>query len=121
MRLVSVMQVPAGPAQLKQFKDPVFRISNLYSIRTREGKVIPFRPRPQQLQVFKKGGQTVAYIKCDFGRLIPAAVLRKELGCAELVWHTELTGHAVLINHLVDLTELVIGANLAGGSLHRCD
>ena len=51
MRLVSVMQVPAGPAQLKQFKDPVFRISNLYSIRTREGKVIPFRPRPQQLQV----------------------------------------------------------------------
>ena len=51
MRLVGVMQVPAGPAQLKRFKDPVFRISNLYSIRTREGKVIPFRPRPQQLQV----------------------------------------------------------------------
>ena len=51
MRLVSVMQVQAGPAQLKRFKDPVFRISNLYSIRTREGKVIPFRPRPQQLQV----------------------------------------------------------------------
>ena len=37
--------------QLKRFKDPVFRISSLYSIRTREGKVIPFRPRPQQLQV----------------------------------------------------------------------
>ena len=37
--------------QLKRFKDPVFRISNLYSIRTREGKVIPFRPRPQQPQV----------------------------------------------------------------------
>ena len=51
MRLVDVMQLPAGPAQLKRFKDPVFRISNLYSIRTREGKVIPFRPRPQQLQV----------------------------------------------------------------------
>ena len=51
MRLVDVMQVRAGPAQLKRFKDPVFRISNLYSIRTREGKVIPFRPRPQQLQV----------------------------------------------------------------------
>ena len=45
------MQLPAGPAQLKRFKDPVFRISNLYSIRTREGKVIPFRPRRQQLQV----------------------------------------------------------------------
>ena len=27
------------------------RISNLYSIRTREGKVIPFGPRPQQPQV----------------------------------------------------------------------
>jgi hypothetical protein len=35
------MQVPAGPAQLKRFKDPIFRISNLYSIRTREGEVIP--------------------------------------------------------------------------------
>ena len=45
------MQLPTGAAQLKRFKDPVFRISNLYSIRTREGKVIPFRPRPQQLQV----------------------------------------------------------------------
>jgi hypothetical protein len=45
------MQVPVGPVQLKRFKDPVFRISNLYSIRIREGKVIPFRPRPQQPQV----------------------------------------------------------------------
>ena len=45
------MKLPTDPAQLKRFKDPVFRISNLYSIRTREGKVIPFRPRRQQLQV----------------------------------------------------------------------
>ena len=51
MRVGSVMKLPTDPAQLKRFKDPVFRISNLYSIRTREGKVIPFRPRRQQLQV----------------------------------------------------------------------
>src|SRR6478736_6129535 len=50
---------------------------------------------------------------------VPAAVLRKELGCAELARHPEFTGHAVLISHLVDLTELVIGANLPSGSFHR--
>ena len=28
----------------EEFRDPIWRISNLYQIRTREGKVIPFRP-----------------------------------------------------------------------------
>ena len=33
------------------FRDPIWRISNLYSIRTRDGQIIPFRPRPQQLEL----------------------------------------------------------------------
>jgi hypothetical protein len=34
----------------EKFRDPIWRISKLYSIRIREGKVIPFRGRPQQVQ-----------------------------------------------------------------------
>ena len=33
------------------FRDPIWRISNLYSIRTRDGQIIPFHPRPQQLEL----------------------------------------------------------------------
>jgi hypothetical protein len=47
------MQATLDPKQLQRFRDPVWRISNLYAIRTREGKVVPFRPRPQQLQVLQ--------------------------------------------------------------------
>ena len=38
-------------SEIEKFRDPIFRTSNLYSIRERGGKVIPFRPRPQQWQV----------------------------------------------------------------------
>lgn len=54
------------PAKEK-FRDPVWRISNLYSIRTRDGKVIPFRPRPQQVQVldmiFRLGLKRIVILK----------------------------------------------------------
>jgi hypothetical protein len=44
-----------------------WRIGNLYSIRTRDGKVIPFRPRPQQEQVlemiFKEGLKRIVILK----------------------------------------------------------
>ena len=45
------MEATLDPKQLQRFRDPVWRISNLYAIRTRDGKVVPFRPRPQQLEV----------------------------------------------------------------------
>ena len=40
-----------------RLRDPVWRISNLYAIRTRDGKVVPLRPRPQQLQVPQMAGR----------------------------------------------------------------
>ena len=36
---------------LEAFRDPCFRLSRLYSIRTRDGSVIKFAPRPQQAQI----------------------------------------------------------------------
>ena len=51
----------------EKFRDPIWRIGNLYSIRTREGKLIPFRPRPQQQQVlemiFKQGLKRIVILK----------------------------------------------------------
>ena len=51
----------------ERFRDPIWRISNLYAIRTRDGKVIPFRPRPQQEQVlemiFKQGLKRIVILK----------------------------------------------------------
>jgi hypothetical protein len=51
----------------EKFRDPVWRIGNLYSIRTREGKVIPFRPRAQQQQViemvFTQGLKRIVILK----------------------------------------------------------
>ena len=38
-------------AALEAFRDPLWRLGNLYSIRTREGFIIPFRPRQQQQQI----------------------------------------------------------------------
>jgi hypothetical protein len=53
-----------GLPEIDKFRDPIWRISNLYSIRTRDGKVIPFRPRPQQSQVldmiFRRGLKRIA-------------------------------------------------------------
>ena len=41
------------PRDIEAFQDPIWRISNLYSIRLRDGSVIRFRPRPQQLAVLE--------------------------------------------------------------------
>ncbi|HEY0725862.1 MAG TPA: hypothetical protein VGD41_18080, partial [Pyrinomonadaceae bacterium] len=38
-------------AALEAFRDPVWRLNSLYSIRTRDGSIIPFRPRQQQQQI----------------------------------------------------------------------
>ena len=35
-------------AAFEAFLDPLWRLGNLYSIRTRDGSIIKFRPRPQQ-------------------------------------------------------------------------
>ena len=56
-----------GLFEIDRFRDPIWRISNLYSIRTRDGKVIPFRPRPQQAQVlemiFTQGLKRIVILK----------------------------------------------------------
>ena len=61
------MQAPLDPKRLQRFRDPVWRISNLYAIRTRDGKVVPFRPRSQQLQVlqmiFNQGLKRIVVLK----------------------------------------------------------
>jgi hypothetical protein len=47
----AVPQAPSGideKAALEAFRDPLWRLGNLYSIRTRDGSIIPFRPRQQQ-------------------------------------------------------------------------
>ena len=46
--------LPSGvdeAAALEAFRDPCWRLDNLYSIRTRDGSIIKFRPRPQQRQI----------------------------------------------------------------------
>ena len=56
-----------GQSDIDKFRDPIWRFSNLYSIRTRDGKVIPFRPRPQQVQVldmiFRRGLKRIVILK----------------------------------------------------------
>ena len=56
-----------GLSDIDKFRDPVWRISNLYAIRTRDGKVVPFRPRPQQLQVlqmiYRQGLKRIVILK----------------------------------------------------------
>jgi hypothetical protein len=52
----SKQAVPQAPgidaeALLEALRDPIRRLSNLYSIRTRDGSVIKFVPRPQQAQI----------------------------------------------------------------------
>ncbi|MGA9580024.1 MAG: hypothetical protein WBV90_20600 [Terrimicrobiaceae bacterium] len=55
------------PRDIEAFQDPIWRISNLYSIRIRDGSVIRFRPRPQQLAVlemlFSHGHKRIIILK----------------------------------------------------------
>jgi hypothetical protein len=58
-RMARIASKQAGPqpsgideeAALEAFRDPRWRLGNLYSIRTREGFIIPFRPRQQQQRI----------------------------------------------------------------------
>ena len=54
-------------AALEAFRDPCWRLNNLYSIRTRGGSIIKFRPRPQQRQIidliYQQGCKRVIILK----------------------------------------------------------
>ena len=52
---------------LEAFRDPVWRLERLYSIRTRDGSVIKFAPRPQQAQIidliYRQGCRRIIILK----------------------------------------------------------
>jgi hypothetical protein len=52
---------------LEAFRDPCWRLGNFYSIRTRDGSIIKFRPRPQQQQIidliYRQGCQRIIILK----------------------------------------------------------
>ena len=54
-------------SEIEKFRDPIWRTSHLYSIRERGGKVIRFRPRPQQSQVldmiYRRGLKRIVILK----------------------------------------------------------
>jgi hypothetical protein len=76
-------------AEIDKFRDPIWRISNLYSIRTRDGKVISFRPRPQQEQVFemifKRGLKRIVILKA---RQLGFSTLLGIICADQLCWTT---------------------------------
>jgi hypothetical protein len=86
---------------IDKFRDPIWRISNLYSIRTRDGKVIPFRPRPQQAQVlemiFKKGLKDIVIPKArqlGFSTLL-GVICTDRLCCEDLRRSEEILTGAI--------------------------
>ena len=76
-------------SEIEKFRDPIWRISNLYSIRERGGKVITFRPRPQQLQVltmiFRHGFKRIIILKA---RQIGFSTLLGVICADQLCWNT---------------------------------
>ena len=76
-------------SDIDKFRDPIWRISNLYSIRTRDGKVIPFRPRPQQAQVLemilKRGLKRIVILKA---RQLGFSTLLGIICADQLCWTT---------------------------------
>ena len=69
-RKQAVPQAAAGidtQQALEAFRDPVWRLERLYSIRTRDGSVIKFAPRPQQAQIidliYRKGCRRIIILK----------------------------------------------------------
>ena len=72
-----------------KFRDPIWRISNLYSIRTRDGKVIPFRPRPQQQRVlemiYRQGLKRIVILKA---RQLGFSTLLGVICTDQLCWTT---------------------------------
>ena len=66
----AIPQAPSGADAeqlLERLRSPVWRLENLYSIRTRDGSIIPFRPRPQQRQIidmiYRQGCKRVVILK----------------------------------------------------------
>ena len=69
-RKQAVPQAAAGvdtQQALEAFRDPVWRLERLYSIRTRDGSVIKFAPRPQQAQIidliYRQGCRRIIILK----------------------------------------------------------
>ena len=75
--------------RLEKFRDPIFRTSHLYSIRERGGKVIPFRPRPQQSQIlnmiYRRGLKRIVILKA---RQIGFSTLLGVICADQLCWNT---------------------------------
>jgi nucleoid-associated protein YgaU len=88
-------------SEIEKFRDPIWRISNLYSIRERGGKVIPFRPRPQQAQVldmiFRRGLKRIVILKA---RQLGFSTLLGVICADQLCWNT---GRQI---SLIDKTQL---------------
>ena len=78
-----------GLSDIDKFRDPIWRIGSLYSIRTRDGKVIPFRPRPQQLKVltmiFRHRFKRIIILKA---RQIGFSTLLGVICADQLCWNT---------------------------------
>ena len=76
-------------SEIEEFRDPIWRTSHLYSIRERGGKVIPFRPRPQQWQVldmiFRRGLKRIVILKA---RQIGFSTLLGVICADQLCWNT---------------------------------
>ena len=76
-------------SEIDKFRDPIFRTSNLYSIRERGGKVIPFRPQPQQSQVldmiYRRGLKRIVILKA---RQIGFSTLLGVICTDQLCWNT---------------------------------
>ena len=76
-------------SEIERFRDPIWRTSRLYSIRERGGKVIPFRPRPQQSQVldmiFRRGLKRIVILKA---RQIGFSTLLGVICADQLCWNT---------------------------------
>ena len=69
-RKQAVPQAAAGVdtrQALEAFRDPVWRLECLYSIRTRDGSIIKFHPRPQQAQIidliYRQGCKRIIILK----------------------------------------------------------
>lgn len=45
---------------LEAFRDPGWRLERLFSIRTRDGSVVKFTPRPQQRTIIEKSTGRIA-------------------------------------------------------------
>ena len=99
MENASVKQAASGideEAALEAFRDPCWRLGNLYSIRTRDGSIIKFRPRQQQRQIidliYRQGCRRIIILKA------------RQLGFSTLLGR-RLRGPALLRDGPADLAD----------------